>query len=252
MNLDRRCVLSIAGFDPCGGAGLLADVRTIESYGVRALAASTAITFQHDGECCGVNWLSLACIEAQLDPLYRHYEIAALKVGLIENLSVLCSLLRTFKKLYPNAPIVWDPIVAASSGYVFHREFLPDELHAVLDLVMVITPNQQEILKLGATDDALAAAREFSRKCAVILKGGHAEGRMSEDVLFLEETESRFAVERLPGSGRHGSGCVFSAALAARLALGDDILDAGRLAQGQVVKYLTAGIKSAGGFDARQ
>ncbi len=239
--MKETCVLSIAGLDPCGGAGLVADARTIESFGLRALTAASAVTHQNDNNFYGIEWIDVANIRSQLEPLYQAYHIAALKVGLVENLQVLYALLRDFKELFPRAAIVWDPIVKASAGFEFHKRFLADELSPVFELVTAITPNREEIFFLGSGTQAEKIASEISQVCGVILKGGHDDGSISKDMLFWKGRECPFQVDRQPGSGRHGTGCVYSAALAAQLAKGLSLERSCHEAQRRVLGYLQAG-----------
>lgn len=234
----KSCVLSIAGFDPSGGAGVLADVRTFVSHGLDAFGCVSAITFQNEREFIGVEWLPYSSIQAQVESLYSCYSIDALKIGLVENLCVLRALILDFKRYFPRAPIVWDPIMQASAGFVFHDSFVPNELDAVLDLITVVTPNTAEALRMCGQVDPIEAARLLAKRCSVILKGGHAEGILSEDIVFSGHGQQRISVKRLIGAERHGTGCVYSASVAARLALGDDIASASRVAQRQVVDYL--------------
>ncbi|RIL04987.1 MAG: hydroxymethylpyrimidine/phosphomethylpyrimidine kinase [Proteobacteria bacterium] len=239
--MGRAFALSIAGFDPSAGAGILADIKTFEQCGVYGLAACSALTAQTDLEFRSVKWLSFDDIQTQLEGLFERFrEIAAVKIGLIENLEVLSRVVYLVKRHWPNSPIVWDPIAEASSGFKFHADFKGAYDKGLLKSISVVTPNRLEALSFVKSESPQAAARALSRECAVILKGGHSQGESCEDILFQDGRETVFSKKRQEGASakKHGSGCVYSAALCAALARGKALEEACASAQDYAWNFL--------------
>lgn len=231
-------VLSIAGFDPSAGAGVLADVKTCEAHGVYACGVVSALTYQNERSFGGVRWLPRGEIVQQIEPLLETTRISAVKFGLIEDLSVIETVLDI---LPPGTPAVWDPVTQASAGFWFHRRFEPERLHPVLTRLALVTPNWEEarVLAPGAPSSE-EAARKLSAACPVLLKGGHADGAQSVDTLFHRGTSLPLAGERISGAAKHGSGCVFAAAAACGIAEGLDLTEACRRAKAYTLRFLTS------------
>jgi hydroxymethylpyrimidine/phosphomethylpyrimidine kinase len=219
MKAQRPYVLSIAGFDPCAGAGVLADVKTMEGNKVYGMGVITGNTFQNEDEFDHVDWISLENITKQVDVLTRKYKITYAKIGLIENLDILHTLVDHLAGKVPL--LVWDPILKASAGFSFHDYFDNEKLHDVLKKIFLLTPNTEEAKKLTGKHDADEAAQDLSLFCHVYLKGGHREDQKGKDVLFTKE-KKRFSFNPKITSvhSKHGSGCVLSSAITANLARG--------------------------------
>ena len=225
--MPRPFALTIAGFDPSAGAGALADVKTLEANGVYGLAACTALTVQNDVAFAHVSWVGLAIIQDQIRQLLLRFRIDFVKVGLIESLPVLQALVQWLKAQNPAVRIVWDPVLQATAGYEFHPQPEQALLQAICQGLALLTPNQPEARRLvphAATPEA--AAEALAAWCPVLLKGGHASGDFATDVLLLPGARHALASPRLPHGAKHGSGCVLSAAILARLALGDTLPEA--------------------------
>ena len=122
MKKNRPYVLSIAGYDPCGGAGVLADIKTFETIGVYGLAVTTGITYQNDHKFAGVHWLSKKKIKNQLYPLLEAYKVEYVKIGLIESLEVQSEVIELLLGYNNDIKIIWDPILKASAGFSFHKK----------------------------------------------------------------------------------------------------------------------------------
>jgi len=219
----RPYALTIAGFDPSAGAGVLADVKTLEASGVYGLAACTALTVQNDVAFERVNWVGLPEIQDQIRLLLARFDIGVVKIGLIKSLPLLRELIGWLKARKPAVQIVWDPVLKATAGYEFHARPEAGLLQAICRELALITPNQPEALRLLPAATAEEAAETLAAWCPVLLKGGHATGHFATDVLLLPEVRHALATPRLPHGAKHGSGCVLSAAVLARLALGDDL-----------------------------
>ena len=121
-NPKRPYVLSIAGFDPSGGAGVLADVKTFEANKVYGFGVMSALTFQNDSEFEKVEWIPLEKIMEQISVLQKRFQFEYIKIGLIENLEVLNQLILNLKSNISNPKIIWDPILKATAGFDFHNE----------------------------------------------------------------------------------------------------------------------------------
>jgi hydroxymethylpyrimidine/phosphomethylpyrimidine kinase len=229
--------LSIAGFDPSGGAGLLADVKTFEANGVYGMGVVSALTWQNDVEFHNVEWITAEKIIAQIQVLLRRFNIRHIKIGLIENAEVLYKLLKFLKGAIDSPVIVYDPILKASAGYVFH-DADPDQFIDIMRGVSCITPNIPEATYLFGEEDLHDRLMELRRAFNIYLKGGHTGGNTSLDVLYTKEDIYTFSKPRLPNGEKHGSGCVLSSALLARMALGYDLPEAAEKANQYTYQYL--------------
>lgn len=232
----RPIALSIAGFDPSGGAGVLADIKTFENTGVYGLGACSAITFQNDSEFIGVDWLTEEQIVKQLVPLLNRFDIKTAKFGIVRDLTVFSNLVSLLTER--GIKIVWDPIVSASAGFVFHQTINSSELEDILPRLSLITPNWNEIEVLAPGDSQIDATKKLSEFCPVLLKGGHAPGDSVTDYLISNGEVYEFSAPRFPGAKKHGSGCVLSAAITAALAKGLSLVDSCNAGRGYVRNFL--------------
>jgi len=239
MKEEKVYLLSIAGFDPSGGAGILADIKTFEANKIHGLGVCTAITFQNDAEFEGVNWVKEEDIIRQLEVLLKKFSVKWVKIGLIENFTVLKNIILFLKKHDPEINIIWDPILRASAGFVFHNKVERKELIDTCIDIYLITPNLIEIKKLIPEMDEESAAEFLSHYCNVLLKGGHGTGDMARDILFEQKQKSLFEAEKVKAH-KHGTGCVLSSAILSNLAKGYELKDACK--EGK--EYVTDFIKS--------
>jgi hydroxymethylpyrimidine/phosphomethylpyrimidine kinase len=238
MPTPRPFALTIAGFDPSAGAGVLADVKTMEANRVYGLAACTALTVQNDVAFERVSWVPLAEVQDQIRVLLARFPVGFVKIGLIESLPLLLELTHWLKAHNPTVQLIWDPVLKATAGYEFHPQ--PDQalLQAICAELALITPNRLEALRLWPATSALAAAGALSAYCPVLLKGGHEEGQLATDLLLAKGAEHEFSAPRLPHGEKHGSGCVLSAAVLAQLAKGGNLVDACRLGKAYTTAFL--------------
>ncbi len=212
----RTHVISIAGLDPSGGAGLTADIKTFEALGVQGLAVATAVTYQNEQQFIGLEWVPLEQIEKQLESILDFYPISGIKIGIIQNLDILIHILHKIRQSHPYIPIVWDPVRSASAGYAFHSELKAAEIEHILQNVDVMTPNVKEynwLKKLGLPVSDCECAAHF-------VTGVQSDGKNVSDCLTTCEGKWNFDGKALEGFEKHGSGCVLSSALAAYLAKG--------------------------------
>lgn len=242
MNYQRPIVLSIAGFDPTGGAGVLADVKTFEQHGCLGMAVLTGNTNQTESEFLAVNWFDKDAIISQLLPILENYRVAGVKIGIVENLDTLASVLALIKASFPQVPVIWDPVLAASSGFELHASWNRETLQRILELVYLVTPNINEVKKLTESEDEIAGALELARFTHVLLKGGHRSERLGVDLLFEGgiPVELPVQLETADCSPKHGSGCILSAAITANLALGNDLPAACRNAKNYIEERLAS------------
>lgn len=232
--------LSIAGFDPTGGAGVLADIKTYESHGVMGLAVCTAITYQTATSFHGLKWCGKEEVLAQLGPLLQTYEISAVKIGVIENLDRLKEVLLILRRYKRSIRIVWDPVLRASAGFDFHEPFQKHLLDECLDLVDLLTPNLEEAEQLGegTVEENVQA---MSQRSAVLLKGGHETGAVAKDVLYQKGVVTKsYASERLYGVAKHGTGCVLSSSIAANWSKGEDLFSSCELAKHYMQHFIVS------------
>ncbi len=215
----RAFVLSIAGFDPSAGAGILADIKTFEQQETYGFGVCSAITFQDESYFEGVNWLDNEQIIHQAKLLFDKYSIDFVKIGLIQSLQTLDEIINTLLSWNPKLKIIWDPILKASAGFDFHSAINVVLLEKILKKIYLITPNLPEVRQLiqGEFSDEEKALK-LNEFCQVYLKGGHSENAYCEDILLVENQKFYFKSERIPDGEKHGSGCVLSSAITANLA----------------------------------
>ncbi len=225
-------VLTIAGSDSGGGAGVQADLKAFAAHGVHGLSVITAITAQNTRAVTAVHPVPLAMIRAQLDAVFADFAVRAAKTGMLAS-PALVRLVAEWFRLHRHVPLVVDPVMVASSGapLISARAAAAIRRH-LLPQASLITPNLPEAAALlgrpiGA--DLEGAARALARlgPRAVLLKGGHAAGAIVHDLLWDGTTLECFEHPRLPGEG-HGTGCTLAAAIAARLARGEALREAVR------------------------
>ena len=216
----KSIVLAIGGMDPSAGAGILADVKAIEAAGAYGMAVMSANTFQNDAEYDGTDWTDIAAILRQIQVLQRRHQFAAVKIGLIQSFDAVAAVCQYFGK---QVPIVWDPVLKASAGFQFHTDVDRKALADVLRNITLLTPNLPEAEALfGSTEEQNLAQIQKKLGCAILLKGGHALHK-ADDVLLDNGNCYQFEGERFDGKGKHGTGCVLSSSIAARMSQGNTL-----------------------------
>ncbi|MBS2211241.1 hydroxymethylpyrimidine/phosphomethylpyrimidine kinase [Carboxylicivirga mesophila] len=243
---ERPYVLSIAGFDPCSGAGVTSDIKTFEQHKVYGLGAVTAITYQNESDFEGAKWLSVEEIIKQLIPLAEQYCPKAIKIGLIESAATLSQVLDWIKKNWPEAFIVWDPILKASAGFPFHTHLHQSIQELLREKVDLLTPNLPEYSLLFNDSDAQILANQL--KTSILIKGGHSKGNTVCDTLYSFAQEPiKVTSEKVKGDWqKHGTGCILSAAIASEIALGKSSAVACQSAHFYVKKIIGSNITLLG------
>lgn len=221
MYENRPFVMSLAGFDPSGGAGLLADCKTFENLKTYGLAIPTANTLQTEHAFHWLNWQELSRVIESLNTILSAYDVKAIKIGIVPNIEFLKNCVQTIKKTNKDIAIIWDPILKSSSGFSFMESDDHNDLIETLQNIDLITPNFTEIHQLIQSEDtALKKATILSHYCAVLLKGGHNEDAMGTDYLIQKgEAICLLPTEQISYS-KHGSGCVLASAICSYIAKG--------------------------------
>ncbi|MBK8978562.1 MAG: bifunctional hydroxymethylpyrimidine kinase/phosphomethylpyrimidine kinase [Planctomycetes bacterium] len=233
-------VLSIAGLDPCGGAGLVADTRAIVALGGFALAVPTCTTVQNRHGFAGARATSPADLVAMLDAVAADGPLDAIKTGLFVDPATVAAVAAYVDRLPAGIPLVVDPVLSATAGG--SSELLAQCAAALLRHLVpratVVTPNLPELARLSAGDPQPLLDRGAQ---AVLVKGGHGAGDEAVDVLHLRTGAVERSVRpRLHRGPVHGTGCALSAALAALLASGADVPTAARTAGDLLARWLAA------------
>ncbi len=236
MSKERIKILTIAGFDPSGGAGLLADVKTIETNKCAAFAVCTANTIQNENEFVAVNWVTEEDVFAQLDILLKEHHFGYVKVGLIPSLGFLKKITTKLITHNSSAKIVWDPILSASAGFDFSHDL--SDLSEVLNSIYIVTPNWNEIKQLSGIEEAQEGAEQLAQLTNVYLKGGHNPETKGKDYFYFEDQLLPFNPKLKVLYDKHGSGCVFSSALISNMAKGYPIIKACLRSKRYIEKYL--------------
>ncbi|UPZ17334.1 hydroxymethylpyrimidine/phosphomethylpyrimidine kinase [Flavobacterium humidisoli] len=236
MSTDRPFVLTIAGLDPSGGAGILADIKTFEQHKVTGFAISTANTIQTENQFYEIQWTDLSFVLRSMETLFLNYKISAVKIGIVSSLQDLNEILVTVKLLSPLTKIVWDPVLKSTTKFEFMNIEDHLSLNTILSKIDLITPNYNEAKILFP--DFGFKENKFSRN--ILLKGGHNEKGLGTDLLFLKDE----VLELLPSNQKcfekHGSGCVLSAAITSNLALNQTIPEACKNAKNYIENYLSS------------
>jgi len=250
MSEQRPRVLVIAGYDQSGGAGVLADIKTLEAHGVYGYAVCTAMTYQNEREIRRVGWMAEADVLEQIDVCFESAGFEWVKMGITASMSSAAAIIRHVRRYNPAAKVVLDPVIKASSGATFWEGTaagnVVGEWRAWEELVaecFVLTPNWAEVGWLYPSGDVEERCRELSRMGATIyLKGGHNPRSPGRDILWSGGEAT--VMESDAGTGivypKHGSGCVLASALTAGLALGYALPAAAFRAKRYTAEFLTS------------
>ena len=254
----RPTALTIAGSDSIAGAGIQADLKTFAALGVYGVSALTAVTAQNTTGVTDVFALPPQAVREQIDQIAKDVAIIAVKTGMLATADIV-GVVSDWVARLERRNLVVDPVMAAGRlregfdepGLDAGRTLLaPDAVSILrtrlLPLATVVTPNVAEAEALcGVRVDSISSAREAARRIAgfgataVVIKGGHLSGPQAIDVLFHAEIFVELAAPRVDVGAVHGTGCTFASAVAAGLALGDDIPAAVQRAK----RYITGAIE---------
>ena len=251
--MELKAVLTIAGSDSIGGAGIQADIKTMLANGVYAMSAVTALTAQNTQGVAAIMDASPEFLAAEIDAVFDDIRPAAVKIGMVSAaalIKVIAGRLRAHKA----ENIVVDPVMVATSGARLLDEDASDSLTAELfPFAALITPNLPELELLtgdsiASREERIDAARKLAAKwgCAVLSKGGHAE-KSADDILVTDSETTVFPGPRIDTKNTHGTGCTLSSAIAANLAKGAGLTAAIRQAKDYVAGALATDLKMGKG-----
>jgi hydroxymethylpyrimidine/phosphomethylpyrimidine kinase len=241
--------VTIAGSDSGGGAGIQADLKTFAALGVYGASVVAALTAQNTKGVSAIHDVPEAFIAAQMDAVFSDLNVGAVKIGMLSNAAAIIAVVEGLER-HRIANVVLDPVMIATSG---DRLLKPDAVDTLrrrlIPKAIVLTPNLAEaaaLLDTPIASDEVAMQNQATRLLglgprAVLIKGGHAGGERSVDLLVDADGVERLDAPRFATRNTHGTGCTLSAALAAGLAKGLTLSDAARAAK----NYVTAAIAAA-------
>jgi len=235
MQEVRPYVLCIGGFDPSAGAGVLADIKTLEQLKVFGLAVLTCNTIQTENEFITLDWFKTEIVLEAIQRLMQVYPIEYVKIGVVRNSDMLCQIVDQLLSVNPQCKIIWDTVLGSTTGYnLFEMDNL-EKLKTVLPKLCLVTPNILEyniLISFGLIDSV--------SKLAILQKAGHSKERLGVDILFYKNQiiEIKQGQEKLPQ--KHGSGCVLASAITGYLSLGNNLESACKLAKGYINRFLNS------------
>lgn len=218
-------VLVVAGSDSSGGAGIVRDIETLAAFGVKASVAITAITVQTHHGVERADPVAPDRVAQQMRAALSANPIAAIKIGMLATSATIAAIAQVLAD-HPGIPVVLDPVLVSTSGRALLAADATQALLERLPACTLVTPNLPELSVLAALPGSIsdqAGSLLTAGAKAVLVKGGHADGRQAIDILFhQEQAEQHFASPRLNATMR-GTGCMLASAIAARLAFGDPL-----------------------------
>jgi hydroxymethylpyrimidine/phosphomethylpyrimidine kinase len=250
-----KTALSIAGSDPSGGAGILADLKTFQSIGVFGMGVITAVTVQNTQKVFAVQGVRPEIVFDQIFCLFEDSEINAIKIGMVFSADIVKSISSAINRLPVKPPVILDPVMISKSGYPLLAD---DAMDALVSILMpqadIITPNIPEAeavsgISINNIEDMKSAAYTIAEKTGakVIVKGGHLDSEYAYDLVY---DGMGFRVMEAPKIGSrsiHGTGCAFSSALAAYIASGEDFRTACDMAKAFITSAIEHGIDTGRG-----
>lgn len=248
-----RTVLTIAGSDCSGGAGIQADLKTMLANGVYGMSVITSLTAQNTTGVRAIENVPPEFLRDQIDSVFEDIRPDAVKTGMIPT-KELVEVIAERMKFYGVKNLVADPVMVATSGADLSDSGSVKALKELLiPLSSVVTPNMPEAevlsgMKITCKDDMTEAAKRISSECgcAVLVKGGHCEDN-ADDILFCDGEVHVFGMTKIGNRNTHGTGCTLSSAIASNLAKGMDILQAVTRAKEYITGAISAGLDLGSG-----
>ncbi len=230
---QQATVLVIAGLDPSGGAGLLADARVVMQHGFHPAGVATALTEQDSLQCSWMHPVEPEVVSNQLARLIDDFEVRGVKIGMLANPPIALAVAKAIRRLVDQrVPIVVDPVLRATRGVPLFEGTPTSAMASLLELATIVTPNLDELSALTGRrihdpDGMREAGRRLLAKGprAVLAKGGHIEGD-PVDVLVDHEGDLSIQGRRIEGPTPHGTGCALSTEIACRMAIGTPLREA--------------------------
>lgn len=248
-------ILTIAGSDSSGGAGIQADIKTIHANGGYAVSVVTAITAQNTVEVRDSIDLPVSIVESQMEAVISDISIDAVKIGMLSSAEIVEAVAWKLEEHELN-PIVVDPVMISKSGYeLLDPDAVNTLVRELLPLAHILTPNAQEAGRLvGGAVETINDAREAARvihgmgPTYVLVKGGHLNGEGDAvDILFDGNSFIEYRKERIETVNTHGTGCTLASAIATRLAKGAEVPEAVRAAKLYVTEAIRHGLSIGAG-----
>ena len=241
-------LLTIAGSDSSGGAGIQADLKTFAAHGTFGMSVITAVTAQNTQGVLQVQNITPEMVEAQLRAVFTDIRVDGVKIGMVSQPEIIRSIASCLREYQP-ALIVVDPVMISKSGYaLLVPEACRTLIEELLPLATLVTPNLPEAEAIAGTkvrnkDDMLAVAKHILGlgAKAVLVKGGHLQDS-ADDLLYDGRTMTWFPGERIRTQHTHGTGCTLSSSLAANLARGLSLEEAVRCSKAYVTEAIAHGI----------
>ena len=239
-------LLTIAGSDSGGGAGIQADLKTFAAHGAYGMSAITALTAQNTLGVRAVHEVPPEVVAAQIDAVFTDIGVDAVKIGMLASAPIVLAVADRLR-LWKPAQVVLDPVMVAKSGdALLWDDAVEALLGELVPLCTLVTPNLPELERMtgrpAGPEERQSAAEELARRGpAVLAKGGHAEGDEVVDMLVVGGEVHRFRHPRLATTSTHGTGCTLSSAIAARLGRGEDM----PRAVGGAIEYLQGAMAAA-------
>jgi hydroxymethylpyrimidine/phosphomethylpyrimidine kinase len=242
-------ILIIAGSDSGGGAGIQADIKTVTMLGGHAMTAVTAITAQNTLGVTAVHPVPAEMILAQIDAVAGDIGVDAVKIGMIGGAFAaeqVAQRLEQLKQEQPGLPIVFDPVMVATSGSPLADDATIAAFGTLMGIATIVTPNLPELKRLTAEEDPVAAALHLVSEhgCAVLIKGGHEEGDALADALIETDNMTSWQGQRIDTTSTHGTGCTLASAIALFLAEGALLSDA----VGRAREFVRVALREAPGL----
>lgn len=219
-----KVVLTIAGSDSSGGAGIQADLKTFEAFGVFGTSAITVVTAQNTTGVQALQPLSVDFIQQQIQSILSDFDVAAIKIGMLFDTDIIQMVQRIIEPL--TIPIVLDPVCISKAGSPLLRDDAIDALRDLSRIVTLSTPNLHEAYRLFGykPEDANSIAQLINHPTPVLIKH-HVTDTSTADILYFGHQKQLFSAPMIDSTSQHGTGCSYSSAIAANLALGLSLED---------------------------
>ena len=239
-------VMTIAGFDPSGGAGVLADIKTISAFGCFGVAAITSLTLQNTQGVFGAYHQTREVVRGQLEPLFDDFDIAAVKTGMLPTREVIEEVAGAISARSIDHVVV-DPVVRSTSGFdLIDDRALASLIDLLFPLAYLVTPNRAEAERItGIEIDGPSRMEQAARKIfslgprAVLVKGGDVKDEKATDLFIDSGGAATYSSERVISTNTHGTGCTLSSALACLLASGYPLRAGLPIAKQYIVEAIT-------------
>jgi hydroxymethylpyrimidine/phosphomethylpyrimidine kinase len=253
--LPTARVLTIAGSDSGGGAGIQADLKTMLAHGVHGMSVITAVTAQNSLGVQGIWGLPIEAIEAQFHSVLDDIGVDAIKIGMLGSSEVVECVARLLAGVDPRLPVVLDPVSVSKHGdSLISADAIEAMRTVLLPAATVVTPNLPEAALLAGVEDGALEVRVLAERLLdlgpmwVLIKGGHRVGDPIDYLVAAGAGPHEFGAERANNRHTHGTGCTLASALACELALGRSVPDAVRAAKAYVTGAVHAGFPLGAGI----